>query len=161
MRYDDDYDYNSRSSRNGSRRSSSSRSSGRDYDRDYYDRDYRSDYGRSYDYNRGYSDRNRYSDRYDTRSSRDLTGTLIADIVLQLLSYVAQKERESIRQRQAEGIAAARDRGVRFGRPEKAVPDHFHLLYERWKNGEISGREAARQLGVTHQTFFKWASQRS
>lgn len=97
----------------------------------------------------------------DTRSSRDLTGTLIADIVLQLLSYVAQKERESIRQRQAEGIAAARDRGVRFGRPEKAVPDHFHLLYERWKNGEISGREAARQLGVTHQTFFKWASQRS
>ena len=92
----------------------------------------------------------------DTRSSRDLTGTLIADIVLQLLSYVAQKERESIRQRQAEGIAAARDRGVRFGRPEKAVPDHFHLLYERWKNGEISGREAARQLGVTHQTFFKW-----
>ena len=71
MRYDDDYDYNSRSSRNGSRRSSSSRSSGRDYDRDYYDRDYRSDYGRSYDYNRGYSDRNRYSDRYDTRSSRD------------------------------------------------------------------------------------------
>ena len=97
----------------------------------------------------------------DTRSSRDLTGTLIADIVLQLLSYVAQKERESIRQRQAEGIAAARDRGVRFGRLEKAVPDHFHLLYERWKNGEISGREAARQLGVTHQTFFKWASQRS
>ena len=95
----------------------------------------------------------------DTRSSRDLTGTLIADIVLQLLSYVAQKERESIRQRQAEGIAAARDRGVRFGRPEKAVPDHFHLLYERWKNGEISGREAARQLGVTHQTFFKWVGQ--
>lgn len=95
----------------------------------------------------------------DTRSSRDLTGTLIADIVLQLLSYVAQKERESIRQRQAEGIAAAKERGVRFGRPEKEIPGRFFLLYDDWKKGEISGREAARQLGVTHQTFFKWVGQ--
>ena len=95
----------------------------------------------------------------DTRNTRDLTGTLIADIVLQLLSYVAQKERESIRQRQAEGIAAAKDRGVRFGRPEKEIPGRFFLLYDDWKKGEISGREAARQLGVTHQTFFKWVGQ--
>ena len=78
----------------------------------------------------------------DTRNTRDLTGTLIADIVLQLLSYVAQKERESIRQRQAEGIAAAKERGVRFGRPEKEIPGRFFLLYDDWKKGEISGREA-------------------
>ena len=97
----------------------------------------------------------------DTRQNRDLTGQLIADIVLQLLSYVAQTEREFIRQRQAEGIAAAKERGVRFGRPEKEIPGRFFLLYDDWKKGEISGREAARQLGVTHQTFFKWASQRS
>ena len=95
----------------------------------------------------------------DTRNTRDLTGTLIADIVLQLLSYVAQKERESIRQRQAEGIAAAKERGVRFGRPEKEIPGRFFLLYDDWKKGEISGREAARQLGVTHQTIFKWVGQ--
>ena len=95
----------------------------------------------------------------DTRNTRDLTGTLIADIVLQLLSYVAQKERESIRQRQAEGIAAAKERGVRFGRPEKEIPGRFFLLYDDLKKGEISGREAARQLGVTHQTFFKWVGQ--
>ena len=95
----------------------------------------------------------------DTRNTRDLTGTLIADIVLQLLSYVAQKERESIRQRQAEGIAAAKERGVRFGRPDKEIPGRFFLLYDDWKKGEISGREAARQLGVTHQTFFKWVGQ--
>ena len=95
----------------------------------------------------------------DTRNTRDLTGTLIADIVLQLLSYVAQKERESIRQRQAEGIAAAKERGVRFGRPEKEIPGRFFLLYDDWKKGEISGRETARQLGVTHQTFFKWVGQ--
>ena len=95
----------------------------------------------------------------DTRQNRDLTGQLIADIVLQLLSYVAQTEREFIRQRQAEGIAAAKERGVRFGRPEKEIPGRFFLLYDDWKKGEISGREAARQLGVTHQTFFKWVGQ--
>lgn len=94
----------------------------------------------------------------DTRRSRDLTGTLIADIVLQLLSYVAQKERESIRQRQAEGIAAARERGVAFGRPQKKIPEQFPQIYEDWARGQISGREAARRLQVTHQTFFKWAS---
>ena len=96
----------------------------------------------------------------DTRVvDKDVTGVFIADLVLQLLSYVAQKERESIRQRQAEGIAAAKERGVRFGRPEKEIPGRFFLLYDDWKKGEISGREAARQLGVTHQTFFKWVGQ--
>ena len=93
----------------------------------------------------------------NTGSSKDLTGTLIADIVLQLLSYVAETERENIRQRQSEGIAAAKARGVKFGRPKKEIPDGFFQLYELWKAGKISGREAARQLQVTHSTFFKWA----
>lgn len=93
----------------------------------------------------------------DTRSHKDLTGTLIADVVLQLLSYVAQTERENIRQRQREGIEAAMRRGVRFGRPEKIPPENFVSVYERWRAGEISGREAARQLQVVHRTFFKWA----
>ncbi len=94
----------------------------------------------------------------DTRSQRDLTGTLIADIVLQLLSYVAQTERENIHQRQAEGIAAAKRRGVIFGRPEKQKPKEFRAIVSCWKKGEISGREAARRLGVTHATFFRWAA---
>lgn len=93
----------------------------------------------------------------DTRSSRDLTGTLIADIVLQLLSYVAQTEREFIHQRQAEGIAAAKKRGVRFGRPDKQFPPEFFTLCRGWNAGEISAREAARKLRVSHNTFLKWA----
>ena len=92
----------------------------------------------------------------DTRKGRDLTGTLIADIVLQLLSYVAQTERENIRQRQAEGIAAAKMRGVRFGRPCKPKPEIFPEVYAKWKRQQISGREAARQLKITHATFFRW-----
>ncbi|WP_066684464.1 recombinase family protein [Christensenella intestinihominis] len=95
----------------------------------------------------------------DTRQGRDLTGTLIADIVLQLLSYVAQQERENIRQRQAEGIAAAKLRGVRFGRPVKPIPAEFPDVYLLWKKKHISGREAARRLKVTHATFFKWAGE--
>ena len=93
----------------------------------------------------------------NTHTNRDLTRTLIADIVLQLLSYVAQTERDNIRQRQAEGIAAARMRGVRFGRPEKQKPPEFPLICRRWESGELSGREAARILQITHSTFFKWA----
>ncbi|WP_066644965.1 recombinase family protein [Christensenella timonensis] len=93
----------------------------------------------------------------DTRKGRDLTGTLIADIVLQLLSYVAQTERENIKRRQAEGIAAARGRGIRFGRPRKEIPPEFEGLRRLWMRGEISGREAARQLAVSHNTFFEWA----
>lgn len=92
----------------------------------------------------------------DTRNRRDLTGTLIADIVLQLLSYVAQTEREFIRQRQAEGIAAAQARGVHFGRERKPIPDNFSEIYVEWKNERISGRMAAEQLGVCHKTFMKW-----
>ena len=93
----------------------------------------------------------------DTRRSRDLTGTLIADIVLQLLSYVAQTEREFIRQRQAEGIAAAKAQGIRFGRPPLAQPKEFPDVQQAWLKKEISAREAARRLGVTHKTFLRWA----
>ena len=92
----------------------------------------------------------------NTQGTKDLTGTLIADIVLQLLSYVAQTERENIRQRQNEGIAAAKARGVRFGRPQKQIPEDFFFLCEMWRSGIISDREAARRLNVTHNTFFKW-----
>ena len=89
----------------------------------------------------------------DTRSQKDLTGTLIADIVLQLLSYVAQTERELIRQRQAEGIAAARARGVRFGRPRIPIPEDFEPVYFWWKAGKLSAKRASDCLGVSHQTF--------
>ena len=93
----------------------------------------------------------------DTRQNRDLTGTLIADIVLQLLSYVAQTEREFIRQRQAEGIAVAKAQGVRFGRPPLAQPEEFPTVHQAWLKKEISAREAARRLSVTHKTFLRWA----
>lgn len=93
----------------------------------------------------------------DTREGRDLTGTLIADIVLQLLSYVAQKERESIRQRQAEGIAAALARGVRFGRKRLDVPEGFELLAEQWADGCVSATQAARKLGMSRDTFLRRA----
>ena len=92
----------------------------------------------------------------DTRRNRDLTGTLIADIVLQLLSYVAQTEREFIRQRQAEGIAVAKAQGVRFGRPPLEKPEDFPAVQTAWQKKEISAREAARRLGVTHKTFLRW-----
>ena len=93
----------------------------------------------------------------DTRQkAEDLTGTFIADLVLQILCYVAQVERENIRQRQAEGIAAARARGVRFGREKKPVPDGFEDLRGRYRRREITARAAAGQLGVVHSTFLKW-----
>lgn len=92
----------------------------------------------------------------DTRQGRDLTGTLIADIVLQLLSYVAQTEREFIKRRQAEGIAAAKAKGVRFGVKPKEKPQDFQIYLEQWKCGEISARAAAKALNVTHPTFLKW-----
>ena len=93
----------------------------------------------------------------DTRQGRDLTGTLIADIVLQLLSYVAQTEREFIRRRQAEGIAAAKAKGVKFGAKPKAKPPGFDAYCEQWRRGEISARAAAMALHVSHPTFLKWA----
>lgn len=95
----------------------------------------------------------------DTRKGRDLTGELIADIVLQLLSYVAQTEREFIRQRQAEGIAAAKARGVQFGRRPTPKPQEFAAVYQRWTSNELSARKAATLLGTTHQTFLKWANE--
>ena len=95
----------------------------------------------------------------DTRQSRDLTGTLIADIVLQLLSYVAQTEREFIHQRQAEGIAAAKARGVKFGRRPKNRPADYEIIKKAWCEGSLSARAASQQLGVTHRTFMKWIGQ--
>lgn len=97
----------------------------------------------------------------DTREGKDLTGTLIADLVLQLLSYVAQTERENIRQRQKEGIQAAKRKGVQFGRPKIPVPDQFNELRQQWKNQEISSRQAASQLGVSHETFLRWCKRQA
>ncbi len=93
----------------------------------------------------------------DTRKNKDLLGTLIADIVLQLLSFVAQTEREFIHQRQAEGIVAAKARGVRFGRKAMKQPMEFEIICEQWKKGEISARNAAKILSVSPTTFLKWA----
>ena len=93
----------------------------------------------------------------DTRKSRGgLTDIFVADLVLQILSYVAQTERENIRQRQMEGIAAAKLRGVRFGRPRKPVPEQFWQLKQEWENKEITSREAARQLSIAQDTFLRW-----
>ena len=97
----------------------------------------------------------------DTRQGRDLTGTLISDIVLQLLSYVAQTERESIRQRQAEGIVAARERGVQFGRERIELPEKFPAYAQLWQEGGISSRRAARELGISYQTFLRRAKELS
>lgn len=91
----------------------------------------------------------------DTRQNRNLTGTLIADIVLQLLSYVAQTEREFIRQRQAEGIAAAKQNGKRLGRPLLPLPDGYDEIRIKCKTGQISTRQAAQILGMKHSTFYK------
>jgi len=95
----------------------------------------------------------------DTRQWRDLTGTLIADIVLQLLSYVAQTEREFIRQRQAEGIAAAKANGVRFGRRPMERPTGFDAVYAEWMTGKLSARAAAKRLGISRQTFLNWTKE--
>ena len=92
----------------------------------------------------------------DTRQNRDLTGTLIADIVLQLLSYVAQTEREFIKQRQKEGIAAAKARGVKFGRTPLKRPSNYEEVKNKYLCGYYSARLAANKLNVTHKTFLKW-----
>ena len=93
----------------------------------------------------------------DTRKGRDLTGELIADIVLQLLSYVAQTERDFIRSRQAEGIAIAKAKGVHFGKKPHPIPPGFETVYHQCQNGTLSARKAGKALGVSHQTFLKWA----
>ncbi len=96
----------------------------------------------------------------DTRQKdRDLTGTFIADLVLQILSYVAQTEREFNRQRQAEGIAAAKAKGIRLGRPPKERPPLFYAMLEEWKCGKISARQAAKKLAISHKTFMAWAAE--
>jgi len=95
----------------------------------------------------------------DTRQGRDLTGVLIADIILQLLSYVAQIEREFNRQRQAEGIAAAKAKGVHFGRKCKDRRADYEEVVAAWRRGELSGRAAAKKLGVSHGTFQRWCKE--
>ena len=94
----------------------------------------------------------------DTRNGKDLMGTFIADLVLQILSFVAQSERESIRKRQAEGIAAARARGVRFGRPPLPVPENFEEMRRAWREGRVSLREAADACGMPRGTFYSKAT---
>lgn len=89
----------------------------------------------------------------DTRRGKDLMGTFLSDIVLQVLSFVAENERLNIRQRQAEGIAAAKARGVRFGRPPKPLPENFPYLYQQWKAGEITASLAAELCGMPLSTF--------
>lgn len=95
----------------------------------------------------------------DTRTNKDLVGTLISDIVLQLLSYVAQAERENIRQRQAEGIAAARARGVHLGRVAAPMPEDFPSVYEEWMAKNISRKEALAKLNVS-SNHFEWLCKR-
>lgn len=99
----------------------------------------------------------------DTRAAGDaargVTGVFIVDLVLQVLSYVAQVERENIRQRQAEGIAAARRRGIKFGRPSKERPLHYSTVVGLYAGGELSKSKAAETLGVSRATFDKWLAQ--
>lgn len=90
---------------------------------------------------------------FDTRREKNLLGTLISDIVLALLSYVAENERINIRQRQAEGIAAAKARGVKFGRPSKPLPDNFEEVYEQWKEKKLTIKQAAKNCGLAESTF--------
>ena len=93
----------------------------------------------------------------DTRRGKDLMGTFLSDIVLQVLSFVAENERDNIRQRQAEGIAAAKARGVRFGRPPLPLPDNFHMLHQAWRGQKITRRQAARACGMPTGTFYSKA----
>ena len=90
----------------------------------------------------------------DTRQGKDLMGTFIADLVLQILSFVAQSERENIRRRQQEGIAAAKARGVKFGRPPLPLPENFYEVHRRWRNKELTLRQAAEACGMPTGTFY-------
>ncbi len=93
----------------------------------------------------------------DTRREKNLLGTFISDIVLALLSFVAENERSNIKQRQAEGIAAAKARGVKFGRPPKVLPKNFYEIHAKWRNGKISVSQAAKECGLPQTTFFRYA----
>ena len=90
----------------------------------------------------------------DTRREKNLLGTFISDLILALLSYVAESEYRTIHQRQAEGSAAAKARGFKFGRPPKPLPENFHEVYQKWKTGKLSVAEAARQCGMPRYTFY-------
>ena len=90
----------------------------------------------------------------DTRQGKDLMGTFIADLVLQILSFVAQSERENIRKRQAEGIAAAKLRGVKFGRPATPLPANFHAVHAAWRNKKMTLRQAAQACEMPEGTFY-------
>ena len=89
----------------------------------------------------------------DTRQGKDLMGTFLSDIVLQVLSFVAENERTNIRQRQAEGIAVAKANGIHLGRPPKPLPENFDICYQRWRQGELSGSAAAKECGMPLATF--------
>lgn len=89
----------------------------------------------------------------DTRRGKDLMGTFLSDIVLQVLSFVAENERSNIRQRQAEGIAAAKAKGIRFGRPPQPLPSNFHSVFLQWKQGQITGTAAAQECKMPLSTF--------
>ena len=91
----------------------------------------------------------------DTRQGKDLMGTFIADLVLQILSFVAQSEREKIRERQAQGIAAAKARGVRFGRPEKPIPEDFIKLVYDWEKGKLRLAELLQRCDISEATFYR------
>ena len=93
----------------------------------------------------------------DTRRGKDLMGTFLSDIVLQVLSFVAENERTNIRQRQAEGIREAKAKGVRFGRPRLAIPEGFPDVLQLWLDEQISLREASRRMNTNHNTFSRWA----
>lgn len=97
----------------------------------------------------------------DTRKKgdQDLTGTFIADMVLQILAYVAQIERENIKQRQKEGIYAAKSRGVIFGRPKKDVPQNFKEIKNQWLQNQITSRQSAKALGIAQSTFLRWVQE--
>lgn len=90
----------------------------------------------------------------DTRQEKDLMGTFISDIVLALLSYVAENERANIRQRQAEGIIAAKARGVKFGRPSIPLPENFYEVHSLWKEKKLTIKQAAKACGLAESTFF-------
>lgn len=91
----------------------------------------------------------------DTRNGKDLMGIFIADLVLQILSFVAQSERESIKNRQAQGIAATKARGVRFGRPEAPLPDDFSSIIKSWEKGALSTTDALQKCNMSKSTFYR------
>ena len=95
----------------------------------------------------------------DTRYGKDLIGTFIADLTLQILSFVAENERTNIRQRQRQGIAEAKARGVRFGRPPRPLPENFHQIHRDWRGKKLTLREAARACGMPPSTFYTKAVQ--